>query len=98
MFLPIFSYKTTQKGYILNLCSQYYAFLCVTLVHFHINSLPIFVFLLQMENIAEEVCPYRLSVLLFIAIISVRLYFSLMSDDVLLHRLSCTLIYQIGSV
>jgi hypothetical protein len=36
--LPIFSYKTTLKGYILNLCPQYYACLCVTLVHFHINS------------------------------------------------------------
>jgi len=95
--LPIFSYKTTLEGYILNLCPWYYAFLCVTLVHFHINSLPIFGFVLQMENTAEEVCPYCLSVLLFIAIISVRLYFSLMSDDVLLHRLSCTLIYQIGS-
>jgi len=77
VLLPVFSYKTTQKGYILNLCPHYYTFLCVTLVLFHINSLPIFVFVLQMENIADEVCPYSLSVLLFVAIISVCLDFSL---------------------
>jgi len=74
VLLPVFSYKTTQKGYILNLCPQY----CVTLVLLHINSLPIFIFVLQMGNIAEEVCPYCLQVLLFVAIISVCLYFSLM--------------------
>jgi len=77
VLLQVISYKTTQKGYILNLCPQFYAFLCVTLVLFHIYSLPIFVFVLQMENIAEDVCPYCLSVLFFVAIISICPYFSL---------------------
>jgi len=97
VLLPVFSYKTTQKGYILNLCPQFYVFLCVTLVLFHIHSLPIFVFVLQMENIAEEVCPYCCSVLLCCSNFSMSLLLTHMSDDVRLHRLSCTLIYQIGS-
>jgi len=59
VLLPVFSYEPTQKGYILNLCHWYYAFLCVTLILFHINSLPIFS-VLQMENIAGEVRPYCL--------------------------------------